>query len=279
MKQERFFPREIIRDQDAEVKHFTREGQRDRFGNRLFTSRDLAYPDGSGERVKAGLLISSEGENFIKRQRGILKDISWGLSQIETPGKGTPERFIDLGGGRTLEAITTGGQSNFYILSVNGEKYAIKTHAPPRKGHEEIHQPYVNEMLQSQTVALDLARDLAALKIRMPDFLFASGQVSCSRYEADTGRQEVHMADLLDKLNNLEALMLPYIVKREDSGDPLWRNADVDIPTRLEDRMATVVQNFRIRSNGTLVWIDPFVYYRPDRASEGETAQEEDLSF
>lgn len=73
--QERYLPEEVFKEPNATVRHFAPEkGQRDRFGNRLFVSRNLAYLDGVGKEVKAGILISPEGQKFITQNLGILKE-------------------------------------------------------------------------------------------------------------------------------------------------------------------------------------------------------------
>ncbi|MBY0376687.1 hypothetical protein K2P96_01810 [Patescibacteria group bacterium] len=259
---ERFYPKEIIRDPEAKIKNFNPEaGGRDRFGNRIFTSKDLAYLDGKGDKTKAGLLVSPDGQSFLEKNKGILRDIELGIGMLETKGF-TRESRVQLGGGKILEHVTTGGQSNFYVLSVNGEMYAIKTHAPKRDDVSEIHQPYINEMLQTQAVSEDLRDQLASLNVRLSTFLFASGQVSCTKFEHDDPR--MHGKGDLELLEKLDNIMRPYIHQQQDIGNNLWENTGIDIPRDFESRSATMINNFRINRDGVRVWIDPFVYFRPD---------------
>ncbi|MBP6884080.1 MAG: hypothetical protein KBC06_02515 [Candidatus Pacebacteria bacterium] len=248
---ERFYPEEITKDPIApKVEHFhpVKDG-RDRFGNRIFYSPELAYDDRDGQRTKAALLVSKEGEEFIKTNKGILKDIAQGLATIETSGKVQPERRADLSQGRTLDFITQGGQSRFYMLKVDGKKYAIKTHHTPRV--ELLDQPYINEMLQTQSMAVDLKEKLAALKVRFSTFLFASGQVSCTLYEEGHRPDENASATLAALVDIAEE----YTFERSE--DPLWHNINID-GLDLSFSTDTDGRNFKQKPDGSLVWVDPF---------------------
>lgn len=262
MKQERFYPPEIIRDPNAGVKYFTPEkDDRDRFSNRLFSSPQLAYLDRSGDKVKAGLLVSPDGQAFIENNPKILQDIEYGLVNLEAADRGPRDNTIDIGEGRILEAIINGGQSNFYILIINGEKYAIKTHVAPKTGREELHQPYINEMLQTQSVATDLKDELDGLKVKMSTFLFASGQVSCTLFEEDAKNHDIFDTD---KLGNLKNMLSRYILEqRYSKKNALWENVHVDLPMKGLQWIATVTNNFKTKPDGTAVWIDPFMYIKP----------------
>lgn len=258
---ERYEPRALVTGAPGLVKHFTPEkGSRDRFGNRLFPSKELTYLDGIKETTKAGILISSLGQEFVRANPGILKDIAHGLSQLETNGEARAGEVVDLGNGRTLEARETGGQSNFYILTVGSEKYAVKTRSA-RSEATGAAQPYINEMLQTQSVARDLRDELFDLRVEFSEFLFASGQVSVTRYEEDV---ENYDALNIDRLTDLKTALLGYVLERRFDQDPLWDNINVDLPLGTFKGVVTALHNFRTKPDGTLVWIDPFIYERPE---------------
>lgn len=257
---ERYKPKGLISGAPATVRNFTPEkGGRDRFGNRLFLSKELAYRDGTGETTKAGILISGIGQEFIRANTGILKDIAHGLAKLETNGETRSGEIVDLGNGRTLESKETGGQSNFYILTVGPEKYAVKTQAA-RSETTGAAQPYLNEMLQTQSLGLDLKDELFELRVEFSKFLFASGQVSVTRYEEDEKNYE---SLNIDRLTDIKTTVLGYILEKRVDQDPLWDNINVDLPLGTLKGVVTALHNFRTRADGTLVWIDPFLYERP----------------
>lgn len=80
-----YLKRELFINPDALLKHFhppTDSSERDRFSNRIFFSRDRANIGQNKEEVKAALLVSPEGEAFIKENRGILNLIDKGLTLL-----------------------------------------------------------------------------------------------------------------------------------------------------------------------------------------------------
>lgn len=259
--------RELTRyTEGARVKHFTPEkGEWDRFGNYLYVSKDLAYLDGTGDKVKAGILISPEGGKFIKQHPGVLKEIDSALSNLEdADGNNILGQSINLGNDGTLETKVGGGQSNFYILTVDREKYAIKTHVPDDLGHVDglymnmnVYQPYINEMLQTQSLAMDLKSELSSLGVKMSTFLFASGQVSCSRYEVD---ERNYNALNEKKLENLMEVAEKYLLKEKSKKNQLWDHVQIDLNSYM---IRKALKNFRTKKDGTMVWIDPFILIAP----------------
>lgn len=261
MKQERYYSPEIIKNKDATIKHFKPEANgRDRFGNRIFSSSDLAYLDRGGDKVKAGLLVSPEGQSFIESHKGILHDIEYGLSQLESLNRSIVDRGEELGNGRYLEKIIKSGQSNVYLLTLGGEKYIIKTHRDKRPDKKEFYQPYINEMLQTQSIALDLKKGLEVLGVKMATFLFASGQVSCVLYEEDS-KNYPEISE--DRLKRLIYVSEHYVTDERKKENPLWENTFIDNQTHILD-IVSPDGNFRKKPDGTLVWIDPFMYVAPE---------------
>lgn len=253
---ERWRPKAITNNTEwAEVKHFhpVKNG-RDRFGNRLFVSPDLAYFDRTKDKIKAGILISPAGEELIKKHPGILKQIDSAILLSKDMHTG---EVVPIGEDMTLEAIEGGNQSRVYVLTLgeNGkEKYVIKIHQPSAF----IHQPYINEMLQSQSVATDLEDELSSLGVEMPTFLFASGQVSCSKYEDEDGNYNA--LNDHEKFKKLADLLVEYIKEKRDI-DLLWANIKIDLPVYNDDLLRDkIYADFRSKSDGTVVWIDPFCH-------------------
>ncbi len=261
---ERYTPNEIHPDTNqALLKHFKPEKEgRDRFGNRLFVSNDLAYLDGSKDLVRAGILISQQGDQFLKQHPGILGKLSHALAVLEeSNGMNMKDQVFGLPDEGALQVVTIGGQSNVYFLTLGQEKFVIKTHVSSdrRNYRPDIHQPYINEMLQTQELAESLKDEFSRLKVKMNTFIFASGQVSCTLYEEDDKNYDALSRERLD---NIKSVALGHILEQRYEGNPLWDNVDIDLPPPPKGAI-TALNNFRTRKDGTLVWIDPFVYYRP----------------
>ncbi|MBI2626738.1 MAG: hypothetical protein HYW77_00635 [Parcubacteria group bacterium] len=256
---ERYAEQKLREDKTATVKHFKEEKNgRDRFGNRLFRSPDLSYFDRDYDAIKASLLLSPFGERLIKSYPGLLKEIERGLIEIEnTFQEGTmkPKEWVDLSSGAKLKALTRGGQSKVYVLEIGEEKYILKTEVPKMRHFGDVSQPYINEMLQAQSIEADLREELNKLGIKMPTFLFASGQVSCIKFENGT---EPSQEEVLAKASKLVELLVGYIKKKQIEKDELWKNIRIDLANRL--KMAIKTDNFIKKDDGSYVWIDPFYY-------------------
>ena len=101
---------------EVSVKHFqeVKDG-RDRFGNRIFASSELGYTDKQGDEVRAGMLVPPQGQRFLRQNPRILKDITAGLSKLETLSadekKLSASSEVQLGEGRKLRYLASGRQS------------------------------------------------------------------------------------------------------------------------------------------------------------------------
>ena len=242
---------------DAELKHFQPvDGIRDRFGNRIFTSNDLAYRDREGDQVKAALLVSQEGERFIKNHPGILNKIGeaickWG--EHVKDGRIGNQLQIDLD--TKLTYLGGGSQSHAHLLQIGNEYIVVKTRSAradliDRTG---LTQPYINEMLQTQSIAKDLKIGLAEIGIGFPRFLFASGQVSCVRFEQGHEPSEKRINKVKNDLFNL----IENYIKRRREND-LWKNIYADMVAfgTNKPRVDDIIE----KNDGGLVFIDPFIY-------------------
>lgn len=261
----RFHEHKLWEDPSAEVKNFKPvENGRDKFGNRLFRSPEHYYFDRADEKVKAALLVSRKGELLIKNNPGILNDLDQGLIKMEytsEPGNLIKRRSsVDLGKGRKLTYIAQGGQSQVYILEANGNKYAVKTKSSKYINFPDPSQPYINEMLQMQDMTENLKEEFAKLSIRLPSFLFASGQVGCAEFvEGEKPTAE----DFANKSEQLRTLVKDYLGKKKLDGDPLWENISSDL--FVFSKIKTL--NFVKEKDGTLVWVDPLFYDDPKELS------------
>jgi hypothetical protein len=232
-------------------------GQRDRFGNRIITSQKMAYKDREGNETRAGLLVSIEGERFIKENKGILDDIDRGLRELKFGAEGSPEK-LDLGNGRVLEFLGVGGQSNIFILEINSKKFLVKKRSS-REGFIRPEQPYVNEMLQTQSLATDLKQEFEGLGVELPTFLFASGQIAVREFvEGEMPRLREY-----EKLGQtLEPTVSDYIEKQKNENNMLWNNVNLDMFVYLPGRKLYDLNNdnWIKKQDGKLVSIDPFAY-------------------
>ena len=265
---ERFLPKEVIVDPNAPIRYFIPErGGLDRFGNRLFTSEKFAYLDGAGNKTKAGLLVSPDGQDFMRRDLGILKDVDRALAQMEPygDGKSISDQPIDMGNGRSLRMLKDAEigrhlQSNIYLLVVDGRKYIIKTHLQSNSIVPDIHQPYINEMLQTQHISEDLRSDLENQRVRMATFLFASGQVSCTLYEEEDAENDEPM--VIERFLALQDAVIRYVEEKKLNRDPLWEGVKVDSTKKrrffIKESNEWSNSNIRVQRDGTIVWVDPF---------------------
>lgn len=256
----------------AELRHFiplvnlTERGiSRDRFGNRIFISPTQSYKDRDSHIVKAAILLSTEGEEFIKTNRGILKDIDSGL-RVFDPNRKTgsrpknPGEDLNLGHSRVMRRFNEGKQSILYVLRTDSEEMVIKV----KKfvwGLEDFSQPYINEMLQCQALNTDLKEALDRYEVEMPNFLFASGQVACRQFE--TGEKPTPQ-ELIQRVGKILRLVDDYIHEQQTREIALWHNISADPQT--SDALYTSAQNFIKRSDGRIVWIDPVFYNPPDHS-------------
>lgn len=248
-----------------------RSTPRDRFGNCVYTSPIKSYKDREFNETKAAMLVSREGEEFIRQNPGILNDIDLGLTQItsmdqsDSPLQTGAE--VELGRQengakkRTIKKLFTGHQGNqslVYLLEIGSEKYVIKKHTSKNDSGVKLTQPYINEMLQTQSLAADLQTELAAARVEMPTYIFATGQVSCAKFVEGIPPTE---KQLENTLQGFLASVTNYIA---DQQSDLWScihtDAKVFLTTPATVRYKT--DNFIQRADGSMVWVDP-VFYDP----------------
>lgn len=235
------------------------DSTRDQFGNRIFHSTKYWYFDNEYNERIAELLISTEGKKMIQAHRGILHDIERGMLIMMTErqtGSLQNKKRAELGDNRRMSLVSQGGQSLVYLLEIGDKKYIIKRKAALASGLANVSQPYINEMLQCQTLAHELKTELERSKISLVPFMFASGKTSCVEFIEGAHPSEEELMSALTKNNLLHKLVTFLEVKR--TTDPVWKNIQFDLLNNLEQKLKT--DNFIKRVDGSLVWIDPFYY-------------------
>lgn len=230
---------------------------RDRFGNRIFTSQTYSYTDRENQLVKGGLLVSEIGLLFLKNNPQFLKIISAFLDTADE--QSDPERIIAINENCKARFLAKGGQSLVFMIEIGNSKYILKTERAKKESEKfNPSQPYINEMLQSQSVSEDLKHELKELGIEMPEFLFATGQMSFIKYAEGETLQNEDNIFLSDKINKLGEVVQKYIQDRLNEGVTLWNNIRIDI--RKWHNSSINLENFIKKKDGTVVWIDPFYY-------------------
>lgn len=256
------------------IKHFTpllpvdANIFKDGFGNRMITSPKKAYFDRVGDETKAALLISPEGEAFIKTHKGILKDIDRGLRELNWESR-KEKGVVEFGNNRRMRFLTHedsdkqqyeikgGGQSEIYVLEVGTEKYLIKKKTTDLR-NDNISQPFINEMLQCQALAVDLKQEFDDAGVEMPTFLFASGQMACRKFEE--GR-ELERGEFEKEIQKLAPIINKYLRDLQEKGIALWKNIKQDMFFSLRPNMPVMPNNHWLRrGDGKYVCIDPFSY-------------------
>lgn len=268
-KHERFHGNKLTTNPLATYDYFhPTENGKDRFGNRIFKSPELAYLSGREKTpTKAALLISSAGNNFIQNNNGILSDIDKGLIQLGPSvlslsfgQKNVEINPVELGNGRKMSYLASGAQSHVFLLEANQEKYIVKMRNPKLPELFSIFQPYINAMLQVQSVQADIGDELSKLGVVLPTYLFASGQVVCIKFEEGKHPVKKEVDGIKDQLRDIT---YEYINKEMRAENKLWNNVKVDlknIPHRVFGKTSNLTTNMIKNSEGKLVWIDMFKY-------------------
>lgn len=254
-----FARKKLLIEPSAKVLHFNPGANGlDRFGNRMFTSPDLAYSDNQKNLVKAGVLLSKKGEKFLISHPGIIGDIDAALDKLGNQGMAEAEKKkgVQIGKHR-LRYLVSGGQSNVYILEIGKKKYIVKTHID---SHDEYllgdrFQPYINEMLQIQNIGTDLKDKLRKLKVKFPNFLLASGQACLVEFEEGEKSHTPNNMDSFRRFQSILRLIGEYVNDQISINNPLWKNIQV------EDKYDDFIE----RKDSTLVFIDPFAYSEKNR--------------
>ena len=258
----RFHDRATFKDPSALLRHVDIDPKtgRDRFGNRVITSPELAYLDRENRSTKAAMLVSAEGERFLKSNPGILKELDRGLQEMmdkRKQGKSSKGVSIELDQHRRLTHVGNGAQSEVFKLETSSGDYVIKIHV----NRSQLQQPYINEMLQIQSLAAEEKEALSAVNIDFPQYLFASGQVMCAEYAPGPAE---FSEDFTPVYYAATVIAEDFISQQKMNGNELWKNIHIDKIQRIGNVASDYgipASNFRRRLDGSLVWIDPVAYY------------------
>ena len=240
----------VVKDPNAQFEYFKPGADRtDTYGNVFLPALgDIAYLDRQGRHIKPGLLISPEGQAFMRSNRGVLKALD---EALETFKPASPKMILSAG--VTLEPLGIGSQSCVFLLETRGSggRYVVKI--PNPDSPEKVDQPYAYEMLQTQQISKDLLRMMRIRALSLSRFLLASGQVAITRFEEGV---KPNRLEIEERARPLKEAMDSYISFQNKMGNSLWEN----IKTDLEDRGVLRLDNFKSKPDGEIVWVDPFYY-------------------
>ncbi len=226
----------------------------DRFGNRMgyFQEKDAA--------AKTDLLISREGEEFLKAHESALESLVAGLHDpaLEETDTAT-NKYLDLGAGIKIAGFMRGGQSMLYMVKIDEEYYILKTKLNRADGLD-VSQSYINEMLQTQSVEVDLKVELERFEVVMPRVLFATQQMMFRKFEVGT-RSGTLGSWNIKKRNEFTDIVSQYVKAQGEQNSSLWQNVQADvIGSNFPGTYAFKNDAFIAREDGEMVWVDPFVY-------------------
>lgn len=242
------------------------DSERDKFGNRIFSSKNKIFLDREGQELQASLLVSPDGDVLLKKYPGLLTKLEAGLRELEDLK--LKERFltkdkVDLPNLGTLETLVQGGQAKVYKLSLPKDSLAVKTIL--HYYNNRVDQPFINEMLQMQELANEAGRELNGQNIYLPKYYFASGQVLAREYVK--GDRPQH-AELLPVLKKGQIILQKFIEARQQNNNRLWENVHLDIRTKNFSGWLTEYfkqDNFVKTEDGKFFCIDLFYVRREDQ--------------
>ena len=227
---------------------------KDRFGNRIHYSPDFAYTDRRDTVVRAGILLSPEGQELIRDLPGCLRQLDNALHQI------TEDTFskIEFTHGSLTNMAAPGFQSKVYLWETStGGKYILKVPHPKPEliwGIYRVDQPYINEMLITQELAKILQEQSRLSGVTLSTFLFASPTVSCTKFEE--GEHPVNWLHLGKKMKPFSDALRHQVASLKDSGNRLYRDIEADIDNEPD---LPSVRNVILKPDGSMVWIDPVI--------------------
>lgn len=256
-----------------------------RFGNKwrgstkdAYTDK-LAYRDRENELVEAGILFSPEGNKLLHEYPNIVSLIDKGLQYYMMTNKDIPLsaetayegskiiQFVTLDDGIRMKNLSEGNQSHTFRLIIdadpenNRSAYDLVIKAPIKSISQDLSQPYIYEMVQRQQMRAEMANDLKALDVEIPEPLFASGHVFVEKY-VKKDKDRLTAKEDLEYEATMYALWVKvhdYIEKKNKSDNELWRNIHPDIINGSDLKLRE--PNF-IASGNMNKWIDPFFYSR-----------------
>ena len=116
-----------------------------------------------------------------------------------------------------------------------------------------------NDGLRVEALTRDLGDKLANLKVKLPVFISVGYQISMVTEENDVNYPVFDRS----RLSELKLLISNYILNKKLAGDSLWQNVNINLPADPTELDAVVINNFKKKADGTVVWTDPFVYSKP----------------
>ncbi len=271
-----------------------KEGIRNELGDRIFYFKDSSYKDRQQRELFTSLLISEPGEEVIKKRKGFLQGLNRAVIAIHHPDElldlvkqrddireispefhaladrikvledvtrftqETPYQLPDSG--RCLYFLAQGGESEVFVYQQDGEKYIVKYPRALHETHEDLHQPYVNEMLQMQFLQRDLGPEMEKMGVFFPEQYFSSPEALCVQFIE--GRTPTEEELPIERTNSIYELVAKYLMqKKSNDPDGLWTNMYVDIYKDKAQRL----NNFSITNSGKIYLVDPLAYLEKDQ--------------
>lgn len=247
------------------IRHFQPlKNGRDQFGNRVFSAHKKGlytpgYMDREGVKYKAALLISTEGEQFIKENPGILNDIDRGISAINNW-----ESSIVLSEKpeRSMHKIWSEYNRRLARLRLGRNEYLLKwLDQEGLTDRYRAYQPFINEMLQIQDLQKKFAKELLRkdVNVVLPTYFFASGFLVCKSYEP--GEPPSPTPEILERIDKALSIVMEYVWEQTEVKGSVWGNVHFDTHDWIVGKTIRT-DNFILRPDNKLAWIDPFTYFK-----------------
>lgn len=261
----------------------------DRFGNRYFFSDDTAFFD-EGEKQTAGILITPQGRELIRRYPGFFRRLKRIIAKARNMEMSTfkteiqPKRNVEMlifnketmlpfkeetqpnytltiDDGWKIEFLGDGSQSNVYkITAPDGSRFVLKI----RKRDEndfgiDISYPYFLQTILEQLVFEKIPPE-SKDKIRFPTTYLATSEIILQEYIEESGKEEGESStteeqkDSLIRLFNFLKAMSDELVALKRS----FKTFSGFYPDVLIPPLNLRTPNLKLRPDGTIVIIDPF---------------------
>lgn len=226
---------------------------RDIFWNRMFNTNSYSFYDSSWALRKAGILISSEWVDFVKKNRWILRIIEKWIYAIWESNPDNPYKKIhhlDLWDWIMFDRLWEWWQSVALLLTIWNEKYVIKKYSMLNPLGDAKQKSYRNEMMQTQ----ELKNSIWDLPVELQEFMFASSNISCTRY-VEWRVSKVEDLDNVQWFKEWFEKIRKYVDKKRSQWW-LWKWIHCDF----ENSQWLRLDDFLIWKDWKCYFIDPFMY-------------------
>lgn len=270
-------------------------------GTRILRGRDRSYNNREGQETDSHFRFSEEGQRMIKDNPGMLKALTLGIgffeqnphtidgynrlsvklsdgenyildahsdllggtetTNIENKGKVREVGGIEL----ELERLNNkqGAQSQIYIMTINGKKYAVKRPVlgdpfsklrsnPFYSPESNPFQPYTNELAQITELQNSKEEELDKLGVRFPTIYFATNSILVSEYIEGSHPKSEDISGIAEQLGDIIRSQASESTNKE-----LWSNVHPDTDAKF---LSPINSNFIRAREGYLYCVDPLLY-------------------